>query len=81
MLAASTPGTAPPDDMGIAFEACFVQAVDDAELPDDPEFRGALRDYMHWATARGELVRATRALGRCRTGRCPAGRWDGPQKP
>ena len=24
--------------------------MDDARLPDDPEFRRAMRDYMHWAT-------------------------------
>lgn len=24
--------------------------MDDAELPSDPEFRKALRDYIHWAT-------------------------------
>lgn len=39
-----------PDEWGDRFEACFVQAMDDAQLPDDPEFRKAMRDYMHWAT-------------------------------
>jgi hemoglobin len=39
-----------PDDWGDRFEACFVQAMDDADLPKDPEFRRAMRDYMHWAT-------------------------------
>jgi hemoglobin len=32
------------------FLACFDQAVDDAALPQDPEFRQALHDYMAWAT-------------------------------
>jgi hemoglobin len=36
--------------MGDRFEACFVAAMDDAGLPDDPEFRKAMRAYMHWAT-------------------------------
>jgi hemoglobin len=43
-------GEGAPDDMGDRFEACFVQAMDDAELPDDPELRAAMRSYMHWAT-------------------------------
>jgi hemoglobin len=36
-------------DLGRRFVACFVQAADDAGLPDDPEFRAALRYYMEWA--------------------------------
>lgn len=39
------------DDLGSRFVACFMGAIDDARLPDDPEFRGALRTYMEWATA------------------------------
>lgn len=38
-------------DLAERFLACFVQAIDDAGLPDDPELRGALRAYMAWATA------------------------------
>ena len=37
-------------DFGERFVACFVQAADDANLPDDPAFRAALRAYMEWAT-------------------------------
>jgi hemoglobin len=37
------------DDLGYRFVACFVQAADDAGLPDDPEFRRSLRAYMQWA--------------------------------
>jgi hemoglobin len=37
------------DDYGTRFVACFVQAADDAGLPDDPEFRDALRSYMESA--------------------------------
>jgi hemoglobin len=36
-------------DLGRRFVECFVQAADDAKLPDDPEFRAALRSYMQWA--------------------------------
>ena len=36
-------------DFGERFVAAFVQAADDAGLPDDPDFRAALRAYMEWA--------------------------------
>jgi hemoglobin len=36
-------------DLGERFLDCFVHALDDAELPDDPAFRRALRAYMRWA--------------------------------
>lgn len=36
-------------DLGERFVVCFVQAADDAGLPDDPEFRKVLRAYMEWA--------------------------------
>jgi hemoglobin len=36
-------------DLGDRFVACFVQAADDADLPDDPELRASLRAYMEWA--------------------------------
>jgi len=39
----------PMGDLGDRFVACFVAAMDDAELPRDPEFRAALRNYMRWA--------------------------------
>ena len=42
------------DDLGKRFVEVFMAAVDDAmargRMPDDPEFRGALRAYMVWAT-------------------------------
>lgn len=37
------------DDLGDRFVACFVQAIEDAGLPGDPEFRAGLRAYMEWA--------------------------------
>ena len=36
-------------DLGERFLACFLAAIDDADLPDDAELRGALRAYMQWA--------------------------------
>jgi hemoglobin len=42
-------GMGADDDLGDRFVECFVEAADDARLPDDPEFRRLLRDYMEWA--------------------------------
>jgi len=36
-------------DFGERFVACFVAALDDADVPDDAELRTVLRDYMQWA--------------------------------
>jgi hemoglobin len=36
-------------DLGERFLECFVRAMDDADLPDEPEFRAAMRAYMRWA--------------------------------
>ena len=36
-------------DIGARFVRCFVQALDDARLPDDPELRAGMRAYMEWA--------------------------------
>jgi hemoglobin len=47
-------GQGAEDDLGARFVSCFVQAADDAGLPDDPEFRAALRAYMEWAV--GEVL-------------------------
>lgn len=41
-------------DLGVRFVAVFMAAVDDAmaggRMPDDPELRTTLHDYMTWAT-------------------------------
>jgi len=42
-------GQGAEQDLGERFVECFVQAADDAGLPDDPDFRGSLRAYMEWA--------------------------------
>ncbi|NKQ54640.1 oxidoreductase [Amycolatopsis sp. K13G38] len=44
-------GNGDMSDLGRRFVECFVAAADDARLPQDPEFRAALRDYMEWAVA------------------------------
>jgi hemoglobin len=36
-------------DLGERFVRCFDAALDDAGLPDDPEFRRAMHEYMCWA--------------------------------
>ena len=48
---ASTPAREPTRIWGTRFVACFVQAADDAGLPDDADLRAALRAYMGWAVA------------------------------
>jgi hemoglobin len=45
-------------DHAARFVACFVQAAEDAGLPDDPEFRAGLRAYMEWAV--GEVLSCSR---------------------
>ncbi len=42
-------GNGDMSDLGRRFVECFVSAADDAGLPEDPEFRAALRAYMQWA--------------------------------
>ena len=42
-------GNGDMSDLGTRFVDCFVRALDDAELPEDPEFREAMRGYMRWA--------------------------------
>ena len=39
-------GNGDMSDLGRRFVACFVLAMDDAGLPDDPKFRAAMTSYM-----------------------------------
>lgn len=71
-------GTDAEDELGVRFVECFVRAADDAGIPDDPEFRRALRAYMEWAVSdvlsysrRGATVPAEVAV--------PRWSWDGPE--
>lgn len=42
-------GNGDMSDLGRRFVDCFGQAMDDADLPADPEFRAAMLAYMQWA--------------------------------
>jgi hemoglobin len=48
-LLAMHSGNGDMTDLGRRFVDCFVAAADDADLPDDADFRAALRAYMEWA--------------------------------
>ena len=37
-------------DLGDRFVACFLHALDDAGLPEEPAFRSTMRAYIEWAT-------------------------------
>jgi len=39
------------EDLGRRFVSAFVQAADDAGLPQDAEFRDGIRTYVEWAVA------------------------------
>jgi hemoglobin len=60
-------------DLGRRFVACFVAAADDAHLPEDPEFRAALRAYMEWAV---DDVLTYSAEGSVVPGGLPMPRWS-----
>ena len=66
-------------DIGDRFVRCFVQAADDAGLPDDAEFRAALRSYMEWAVSE---VMSVSPHGSVVPDGLPVPRWswDGPQQ-
>ena len=65
-------------DLGRRFVDCFVLAADDAALPDDPEFRAALRAYMQWAV--GDVLAYSPVGARVPAGlTIPHWSWDGLQ--
>jgi hemoglobin len=69
-------GQGAEEDLGARFVACFVQAADDAGLPDDPELRAALRSYMGWAV--GEVLAYSPSGSRVPAGLpVPRWGWDG----
>jgi len=72
-------GEGAPDELGDRFAVCFIQAMDDAELPDDHEFRRVMREYIEWATREvnsyapeGSRVAPDQPM--------PRWSWDGPQQ-
>ena len=68
------------DDLGSRFVECFVKAADDAGLPDDPEFRSALRAYMAWAVS-DVMVYSPRASIVPGSLLVPHWSWDGLEAP
>lgn len=66
-------------DLGRRFVDCFVAAADDAGLPADPEFRGALRAYMVWAVA--EVLSFPEPGDVPEQASVPHWSWDGLQSP
>ncbi len=53
-------GNADMGDLPERFYTCFVEALDDAGLPADPDFRAAMHAYMRWAV---DNVMAYSAVG------------------
>jgi hemoglobin len=66
------------EELGRRFLACFVAAVDDAGLPEHPEFRGQLRAYMEWAVSEVFTYSPQESVV---PGALPVPRWgwDGPE--
>ena len=72
-------GHGAPDEWGDRFEACFIAALDDAELPADADFRRALHEYIRWATR--EVNSVSPAGSSVSPGlTMPHWSWDGLQK-
>jgi len=72
-------GQGGPDEFGTRFAACFMQALDDARLPNDPEFRGIMRKFIDSATA--EVNSYSPPGVRVEPGMpMPRWSWDGPQE-
>ncbi|HEX3790781.1 MAG TPA: group II truncated hemoglobin [Pseudonocardiaceae bacterium] len=44
-------GNGDMSDLGRRFVDCFIHAMDDAGLPDDPEFRATMTAYLRWAVS------------------------------
>src|SRR5436853_2124184 len=64
-------------DLGRRFVDCFVRAMDDAALPEDVDFRAAMRDYMRAAV--DEMLAYPSKDTKVPTGLpMPRWGWDGP---
>lgn len=60
-------------EMGERFVACFVAAMDDAALPQDPALRAALTGYMRWSVRQLTVQGVERPAG----DGVPRWTWDG----
>jgi hemoglobin len=56
------------NEQRLRFVTLLSQAADDAELPDDPEFRSALMAYAEWGTPRARELTAGRRARAARAG-------------
>lgn len=65
------------DDLGRRFLACFLLALDDAGVPDDPELRGCLHAYMAWAVGEVLVVSLVNADDVPDGAAVPRWTWDG----
>jgi hemoglobin len=70
-------GNGDMSDLGRRFVTCFVMAMDDAGLPDDPEFRAAMRSYMQSAVDEVALSHPSRDTVPTNAP-MPHWSWDGP---
>jgi hemoglobin len=68
------------DDLGSRFIECFVAAADDVGLPEEAEFRAALRAYMEWAVSE-VMAYSPRDSTVPRRLPVPRWSWDGLQSP
>jgi len=67
-------------DLGARFVACFVQALDDAGLPDDPAFRSTIRAYMESAVE--DVLAYSPPASQVPAGMpVPRWGWQGPDQP
>ena len=72
-------GYGAPDEWGDRFEDCFIQAMEDAQLPNDSNLRTAMHDYIHWATR--EVNRYSPEGSTVEPGQpMPRWSWDGLEK-
>ena len=71
-------GTGGDEEFAPHFVACFMQALDDAQLPDDPDFRGCMRSYIEDAT-REVMSYAPPGSTVPEAVKVPRWSWDGPE--
>ena len=72
-------GQGADDELGSRFLSCFLAAVDDAGLPEDAEFRAALKSYMESAVA--EVMSYAPRNSTVEDGLpIPQWTWDGPRR-
>lgn len=71
-------GNGDMSDLGHRFVDCFVNAMDDAGLPADSEFRDSMRAYMEWAVKDVALSYPDRSVEIPKETAMPHWSWNGP---